>query len=115
MLEILADRLKSVCAEYCYHAPLPPLAIPPIPNRQEPALSPRDAYFCPQASVPLKAALNEISAETLSPYPPGIPAVIAGERITASVIETLQTLQELGAEIVGATDPTLQTLRICRV
>lgn len=115
MLETLADRLKSVYAEYRHNAPLPPLAIPPPPSLQEPALSPRDAYFCPQVSVPLKAALNEMSAETLSPYPPGIPTVIAGERITASAIETLQTLQELGAEILGAADPTLQTLRICRV
>ncbi|MFN3678628.1 aminotransferase class I/II-fold pyridoxal phosphate-dependent enzyme [Thermosynechococcus sp.] len=115
MLAILGDRLKSVYTEYSHNAPLPPLAISPIPALQEPALSPRDAYFCPQTSVPLKAALNEISAETISPYPPGIPTVIAGERITESVIETLQTLQELGAEIVGAADPTLQTLKICRV
>ncbi len=115
MLAILGDRLKSVYTEYSHNAPLPPLAISPIPALQEPALSPRDAYFCPQVSVPLKVALNEISAETISPYPPGIPTVIAGERITESVIETLETLQELGAEIVGAADPTLQTLRICRV
>ncbi|URR36767.1 aminotransferase class I/II-fold pyridoxal phosphate-dependent enzyme [Thermosynechococcus sp. HN-54] len=115
MLEILADRLKSVYTEYCHHAPLPPLAIPPIPNLAEPTLAPRDAYFCPQVSVPLKVALDHISAETICAYPPGIPTVIAGERITASVLATLQTLQELGAQIVGAADPSLQTLRICRV
>ncbi|WP_297041127.1 aminotransferase class I/II-fold pyridoxal phosphate-dependent enzyme [Thermosynechococcus sp. OHK43] len=115
MLETLTDRLKSVYTQYRHNAPLPPLAIPSIPNFKEPVLSPREAYFCPQRAVPLRAALNEISAETIAPYPPGIPTVIAGERFTESVIATLQTLQEVGAEIVGATDPTLHTLRVCKV
>ncbi|HIK26331.1 MAG TPA: aminotransferase class I/II-fold pyridoxal phosphate-dependent enzyme [Thermosynechococcus sp. M46_R2017_013] len=115
MLETLADRLNTIYTEYRHHAPLAPLSLPPSSNLQESPCSPRDAYFCPQVSVPLKSALNQISAETISPYPPGIPTVIAGERITESVIENLQYLKELGAEMVGAADPTLQTLRVCKV
>ncbi|MBD3922836.1 aminotransferase class I/II-fold pyridoxal phosphate-dependent enzyme [Paenibacillus sp. PR3] len=62
--------------------------------------------------VPLLSAAGCISAETIIPYPPGIPLVYAGERLKHSIVTRLSKLAEMGAKCQGASDPTLQTIRI---
>ena len=47
--------------------------------------------------VKLSEAIGEITAERVTPYPPGIPLLFPGERITGSVIEQIQQLAETGA------------------
>ena len=46
------------------------------------ALSPRHAYFRPRRTVPAAAAVGLISAQLACPYPPGIPILVPGERIS---------------------------------
>ncbi|PWV95927.1 arginine/lysine/ornithine decarboxylase [Paenibacillus cellulosilyticus] len=65
-------------------------------------------------TVPLHSAEGSISAETITPYPPGIPLVYAGERLEQTVIARLAKLVHMGAKCQGASDPTLQTIRIMR-
>lgn len=55
--------------------------LPPIP-RPEYALSQRAALFSRTEYLPLKECLGRIAAEPLAPYPPGIPVVAPGERIS---------------------------------
>lgn len=55
------------------------LAPPPKP---EAVLSPRQAYFSPAETLPLRAALGRVSAGQIAPYPPGIPVVAPGELIS---------------------------------
>ena len=78
----------------------------------EPPLSPRDAFFAPSRTVPTDDAVGHMSADTLCPYPPGIPTLLPGETITPAAIAYLQQIQKLGGVITGSLDPTLQTLRI---
>lgn len=47
---------------------------------------PRDAFYAEQESIRIEEALGRISADTLMIYPPGIPLVIPGERISNDVI-----------------------------
>ena len=42
-----------------------------------------DAFLAPQEKVPLEEAEGRIAAESLAAYPPGIPNVLPGERLTA--------------------------------
>jgi arginine/lysine/ornithine decarboxylase len=77
-----------------------------------PTLSPRDAFFAPTETIPLEQSIGYISAETICPYPPGIPLVMLGEIISQTALEYLQQLIELGATITGCSDPTLQTLKV---
>jgi arginine decarboxylase len=83
---------------------IPPLSIPP--------LTPREAFFAPQRSRPLAAAIGHISAETLCPYPPGIPLLLPGEVITAAAIAQIQAIRQAGGVLTGASDATLATLRV---
>ncbi len=59
----------------------------PIPPQK---LTPREAFLASKKSIPLRDSLGKICGETISPYPPGIPWIVAGEEITYEVMEALQ-------------------------
>ncbi|MED4373890.1 hypothetical protein P9216_23350, partial [Bacillus licheniformis] len=53
-------------------------------------------------SVPFTEAAGRISAESVTPYPPGIPLIMAGERITKETISRLTRLVDLNVHIQGS-------------
>jgi arginine decarboxylase len=73
---------------------------------------PRDAFFGPVEMVPAEQADGRIAAEQITPYPPGIPAVVPGERLNAAVIDYLRSGLEAGMTVPDPADPTLHTLRV---
>ncbi len=75
-------------------------------------LTPREAVFSPTLKVPLKEAIGEVSAEIFSPYPPGIPLLNPGERVTAELIEYLRELHARGGRVQGQEDARLRTIKI---
>jgi arginine/lysine/ornithine decarboxylase len=64
------------------------LAVPPL------RLTPREAWFAPQKTVPVRESLGQIAGETISVYPPGIPLVAAGEEITPLIHDYLNRAEE---------------------
>lgn len=91
----------------------PRAALPLPPAPPELVALPRDAFLGRSRPVPLEAAVGEVAAELVCPYPPGIPALVPGERITREVLEYLNALRGLGASFVGPEDPTLGTIQVC--
>jgi lysine decarboxylase len=75
-------------------------------------LSPREAFFAPNQTVPAAAAVGQISAELIAPYPPGVPVLAPGERITSAALDALREVKADGGRIAYAADPTLATLQI---
>lgn len=75
-------------------------------------ITPRQADRSPQCMVEIDRSIGKISAESICPYPPGIPVLIPGEIITAEVIDYLQQIFDLGGEITGGSDPTLESIRV---
>ncbi|MFF0156292.1 aminotransferase class I/II-fold pyridoxal phosphate-dependent enzyme [Streptomyces sp. NPDC005263] len=73
---------------------------------------PRDAFFGPAEHVPLSEAAGRIAAEMITPYPPGIPAVLPGERLSEPVLRYLRTGLDSGMNLPDATDPGLETIRV---
>jgi arginine decarboxylase len=53
-----------------------------------------------------------VCAEQITPYPPGIPALIPGERITTGLIDYLRTGLAAGMVLPDPADPTLETIRV---
>jgi arginine decarboxylase len=96
-------------------------ALPPLKVLHSPlaidvdlaVMTPREAFFAAQEMVPIEEAIGRIAAELICPYPPGIPVLLPGERITAESLGYLQYIQQLGGEIVGG-DTTLQAIRVVR-
>jgi len=73
-----------------------------FPSKYPPmSMTPREAYFAPYRTVPLRQAVGEIPTEFITVYPPGIPVVVPGERITAEAVEYVETMRGLGAIIVS--------------
>ncbi len=76
------------------------------------AMTPREAYLGSQEVVPAEQAVGRIAAESLATYPPGIPNVLPGERLTAETLAYIQGTLELGGSIRGASDRRLRTVRV---
>jgi arginine decarboxylase len=77
-----------------------------------PAIPPRDAFFAAAEPVPIDRAVGRVSAELVAPYPPGIPVLAPGERITTATLNALEHARRAGVRIAYAADPTLATLRV---
>lgn len=76
------------------------------------AMTPTKAFFSPTKKVSIKEAEGQIIAEIISPYPPGIPRLVPGERITAPIIEYLQKGRDGGMFAIDPSDQKLKTLRV---
>ena len=104
-LEHALDRLDAAGdREHEPFAPPPPWG--------ELARAPRDAFLGPQEAVPLAQAEGRIAAESLAAYPPGVPNVLPGERLTGPTIEYVQQTLEHGGMLRGAADRRLRSIRV---
>ena len=47
----------------------------------------RDAFYAPKTNIPWRDAANKIAGQFILRYPPGIPIVVPGERITDEIVQ----------------------------
>lgn len=106
----LAKSLKDLAIRYRREAVERPrlaaAALPPL------CLAPREAFFAGSEAVPFAQAAGRIAAEEVTVYPPGVPILCPGERISLDLLEHLQAMVRLGLRVTGAEDVTLQRLRV---
>jgi arginine decarboxylase len=77
-------------------------------------LPPREAFFGPQEVIPFSQAVGRVAAESLAAYPPGIPNVLPGERLTQETVDYINEVVEHGGWVRGAVDRSLRTIRVVR-
>jgi len=75
----------------------------------QPAMTPSDAYACiarrRTERVPIDRLEGRITTALLTPYPPGIPLLIPGERFNRRIVDFLRFAREFNAAFPGfATD-----------
>ncbi|AKL93616.1 arginine decarboxylase SpeA [Clostridium aceticum] len=75
-------------------------------------VSPRDAYYSNTKIVRLEEAAGEISGESIMAYPPGIPIIALGERITEELIEYVFMLKKEGSLLQGTDDPYVNFVKV---
>src|SRR5690606_380094 len=75
-------------------------------------MTPREALLGEIEAVPLSDAAGRVSAEIITPYPPGIPVVAPGEIISADIVDYLRFGKSAGMYISGIADHTLQRLSV---
>lgn len=93
--------------------PAPGVDVPPPSElRLEQAMPPRDAFFGPAEDVPVTEAAGRVTAEMITPYPPGIPAVLPGERLNELVLRYLRTGRAAGMNLPDPGDPEVGTVRV---
>lgn len=102
-----ADREPAAPAAEAAYAASPeerigePFAIPLMPPAEE------DTEY-----VPLEEAVGRTAAETVIPYPPGIPLLYTGERINGERIAAIRRLAEADARFQGASDAGMRRIRV---
>ncbi len=112
-IEKLMQGFATLSAKYGDRSPN--LSLPTFPqfslisNNQ---ISPRQAFFAPSQTLPLEQTIDRISTELICPYPPGIPVLMPGEKISASSLNFLQKILAAGGSITGCSDTTLKTIRV---
>ena len=62
--------------------------------------------------VAVDDAVGRVSCESIAGYPPGIPALLPGERITAETVAYLREIVAGGARLHGASDPSFATVNV---
>jgi arginine decarboxylase len=80
----------------------------------EMAVPPRDAFLGEAEVLAVDDAVGRISCEAIASYPPGIPALLPGERLSAETVAYLRELAAGGARLHGASDPRFQTINVLR-
>ena len=75
--------------------PFPPFEPPPLPLVSALEMSPSTAWNAARQTIPLEAAEDQVSAELLCPYPPGIPLLVPGERLDGRRLTWLLGQQKL--------------------
>jgi arginine decarboxylase len=73
---------------------------------------PRDAFFALKETVAAGQKVGRIPAEQITPYPPGIPVIVPGERITAELLDYLRSGLAAGMQLPDPADPSLGTIRV---
>lgn len=112
-----AERLLAALSQWRTAAasfePPSPIRLPsPDELQLESVQLPRDAFFGPTEMVEASGAAGRIAAEQLTPYPPGVPAVVPGERLDVAVIDYLRSGLAAGMALPDATDPGLERFRV---
>ncbi|RKT54177.1 aminotransferase class I/II-fold pyridoxal phosphate-dependent enzyme [Saccharothrix australiensis] len=110
---VLLDALGAL-VEAADGMPAPKPVDLPTPDelQLETAMLPRDAFFAAVEQVPADRAVGRISAEMVTPYPPGAPAVLPGEVINQAVVDYVRSGFHAGMQLPDPADPELTTFRV---
>lgn len=114
-VDLLVSTIEKLRADAAHAEPSGRVALPdPGDLELEQVMRPRDAFFADVEQVAADDAIGRVAAEMVTPYPPGVPALAPGERITAEVVDYLRSGVAAGMLIPEAADPTVESLRVVR-
>lgn len=83
-----------------------------IPHNAKMIVSPRDAFYSPKKVVALEECEGEIAGEMVMAYPPGIPVICMGERISKEIIDYIKLLKKQRCHLEGTADPYVNYIRV---
>ena len=80
--------------------------------KPEAVMTPQQAFYTGKKQVPIRWAAGCICAELVMCYPPGIPILTPGERVTEEIIEYILYAKEKGCSLQGTLDPNVELLNV---
>lgn len=78
------------------------------------AMPPQRAFYAEKEPVAVENSTGRISGESIMCYPPGIPVVAPGERITPDIVEYILYAEEKGCMVTGARDASMKTIQVLK-
>lgn len=112
-MERLLKALKEISNDY-YGKGTPKADFIDIPAIPEQIQIPNEAFNSVRTPVRIKDSIGMISGEFLMAYPPGIPILCPGEKITREIIEYVQTLKDTGLYVQGTEDPEVEYINVVK-
>lgn len=77
-------------------------------------VTPQEAFYAKKESVSLEESAGRICSEFVMCYPPGIPIIAPGERITKQIIEYIQYARKKGCSMTGPEDANIERLNVLK-
>lgn len=74
--------------------------------------TPRKAFYANKKMMSLKDSKGKVSGEFVMAYPPGIPVLAPGEKITAEIIDYISYAKEKGSVMMGPQDMDLKNILV---
>ena len=74
--------------------------------------SPQEAFYAHKKSVPIEETEGMVCSEFVMCYPPGIPILAPGERITRDILDYIRYAKEKGCSMTGPEDPDILHLNV---
>lgn len=78
----------------------------------ENVMTPQEAFYANKKQLPLKESNGMVCGELVMCYPPGIPILTPGERITDDIIEYIIYAKEKGCSLQGTLDPDVELINV---
>jgi len=77
-------------------------------------LTPQEAFYSEKQTVPLEQSCDQICTEFVMCYPPGIPILAPGERITQEILDYIRYAKEKGCSLTGTQDMDLKQINVVK-
>lgn len=77
-------------------------------------LSPQEAFYSERKSLTLDESVGQVCGEFVMCYPPGIPILAPGERITQEIVDYIQFAKERGCSLQGTEDPEVNHINVIK-
>ncbi len=77
-------------------------------------MSPQQAFYAEQETLPTEQTAGRICSEFVMCYPPGIPILAPGERITDDILRYIAFAKEKGCSLTGCRDMNVGRLQVVR-
>ena len=74
--------------------------------------SPQEAFYAAKKSVPLSESAGMVCSEFVMCYPPGIPILAPGERITQDILNYIEYARVKGCSLTGPEDPEILHINV---
>jgi arginine/lysine/ornithine decarboxylase len=78
------------------------------------AATPQEAFYAQTESLPIESSAGHICAESVMCYPPGIPILAPGERITPEILGYIRYMKEKGGSLTGPEDRSISRLNVLK-
>ncbi len=74
--------------------------------------TPKEAFYSKKKSLPIDETVGKTAAEFLMCYPPGIPILAPGERVTKEILDYIHYAKKKGCQITGPEDMSIKNLQV---
>lgn len=76
------------------------------------AVTPQYAFYAAKESLPIEETAGRVCSEFVMCYPPGIPILAPGERVTGKILEYIRYAKEKGCQLTGPENTKIERLNV---